>query len=120
MLTPLNVLWPAKTIVAGESSFTMSFIHNSMSSMKLLSKKCDDAPKSDVMVNFSGPGVAQLMTNEWPMPEGGDSIAYGVGTAWEGTRAGGAATRVDAAVTGGAGAGAMTVGDEVPLAMTIV
>ena len=64
MLTPLNVLWRAKTIVAGESSFTMSFIHDSMSPMRLLSKKCDDIPLSDVMVNFSGPGVAEVTTNE--------------------------------------------------------
>ena len=54
------------------------------------------------------------------MSEGGDSMAYGVGTAWEETGASGAATRIDAAVTGAAGVGAMTVGDDGPLAMTTV
>ena len=42
---------------------------------------CDDAPQSDVMVNFSGPGVAEPARNEASMPVGGDSVTYGVGAA---------------------------------------
>ena len=52
---------------------------------------------------------------------------YGVGTAWvvtgvgeAVTGAGGTATGVDGAVTGAAGPGAMTVGEDVPLAVTDV
>ena len=59
------------------------------------------------------------------MPDGGDSMTYGVGEAWEVTGvggavtgAGGAATRVDGAVTRVAGARARTVGKDLPLAMT--
>ena len=122
MLTPLSVLWPATTIVAGGSSFTMSFIRDSMSPMRLLSTKCDDAPQSNVMVNFSGPGVAEPARNEKPMPDGGDSLTYGVGAASDligvGETAngpGGVATGVDGTATSGeAGAGVMTVGVDVP------
>ena len=47
MLTPLSVLWPATTIVGGGSSFTMPFIRDSMSPIRLLSTKYDDALQSD-------------------------------------------------------------------------
>ena len=117
MLTPLNVLWPATTTVAGGSSFTMSFILDSKSPMRLLSKKCDDAPQPDVMVSFRGPGVVEPARNVKPMPDGGDSLTYGVGAASDligvggaVNGAGGAATGVDGAVTtGAAGAWTMTV-----------
>ena len=52
MLTPLSVVLPATTIVAGGLSFTMLFIRDSMSTMRWLSTKCDDIPQSEVMVNF--------------------------------------------------------------------
>ena len=42
----------------------MSFIRDSMSPIRFLSMKCDDAPESDVIVNFSGPGVAEPARNE--------------------------------------------------------
>ena len=70
MLTSLSVLWPATTIVAGGSSFTVSFIRDLMSPMRLLLTKGDDAPQSDVMVNFSGPGVAEPTRNEKSIPDG--------------------------------------------------
>ena len=91
----------------------MSFIRDSMSPMRLLSTKCDDAPQSDVMVNFSGSGVAEPARNEKPMLDGGDSMTYGVGAASEVTGVGGG-------VTGAGGAGAMAVGEDVSLAMTVV
>ena len=99
MLTPLSVLWPATTIVTGGSSFTVSFTRESMSPMRLLSTKCDNAPQSNVMVNFSGPGVAEPARNETTMPDGADSLTYGVGAASALTGVAGAATRVDGAVT---------------------
>ena len=123
----LNMLWPETTIVAGGSSFMMFFIRDSMSPMRLLSTKCDSAPQSDIMVNFSGPGIAEPAKNENPMPDGGDSMTYGVGAAWEvtgvgggKTGAGGAATRVDRGVTRAAGTEAITVDEDVPLAVTAV
>ena len=64
ILTLLSMLWPATTAVAGGSSFTMSFIRDSMSPMRLLSPKCDDAPQFEVMVSLSGPGVAEPAKNE--------------------------------------------------------
>ena len=64
ILTPLSVQWPATRIVAGGSSFSISFISNSMSSMKWLSTKCDDAPQFDVMVVFTGPGVVEPTMNK--------------------------------------------------------
>ena len=63
MLTRLNVLLPASTTVVGGSIFTMSLIRDSMSTMRLLSTDCDDAPRSDVL-GFSGPGVAAPARNE--------------------------------------------------------
>ena len=61
------------------------------------------------------------------MPDGGDSTTYGVGAAWEVTGvcgglpgAGRAATEAEGAVAGAAGAGAITVGEDVPLAVTAV
>ena len=121
MLTPLSVLWPATMIIAGGSSFTISFIRDSMSPMRLL------WPQSDVIVNFSGPVLAELARNEKPMPDEGDSMTYGAGAASEVTGvgggvtgAGGGAAGVDGKVTGTAGAGAMTVGEDVPLTVTVV
>ena len=105
MLTPLSVLWPATTIVAGGSSFMMSFIRASMSPMRLLSTKCDEAPQSNVMVNFSGQGIVGPARNEKPMPDGGDSMTYRVGEASEVTEVGGGITGAG----GAAGAGAMAV-----------
>ena len=64
MPTLLRVLWPARTIVAGGSNFTMSFIRGLMSPMRQLLMKCDGGPQSEVMVNFSGPGVPKLARNE--------------------------------------------------------
>ena len=55
----LSVLWLAPTIVAGGLSFTMPSIRDSMSPMDVLSTECDDAPQSEVMINFSGPGGAE-------------------------------------------------------------
>ena len=80
------------------------------------------------MVNFSGLGVPELTRNEEPMPDEGDPMAlYSVRAAWEVTGAGGAetgaaraATGVEGTVTGAAGAGAMTVGKDVPLAVNVV
>ena len=127
MLTPLSVLWPATTIVAGGSSFMMFFIRNWMSPMKLLSMKCDKAPQSGVMMSFSGPGVAEPAGNEKPLPDGADSMTSGVGAASEVTGvsggvpgAGGEATGVYEEITGAAKAETMTVGEDVPLAVTIV
>ena len=121
MLTPLSLLWPATIIVAGGSSFTVSFIRDSMSPMRLLSTKCDGAPQSDVMVNFSGPGVAEPARNEEPMPDGGDSLTYDVGAASDLTGVGGAVNGAGGTVTTGeAGAGVMTVGVDVPSAATAV
>ena len=128
MLTPLSMLWPATTIVAGGLSFTMFFIRDSMSPMRLLPTKCDDAPQSVVMVNLIEPGVAEPARNEKPTPDEGDSLTNGVGAASGLTEvgravngAGGAVTGVDGAVpTGEAGAGAMTGGVHVPLAVTAV
>ena len=54
----LSVLWPATTIVTNGSSFTMSFMRDSMSPMRCLSAKCNDAALFEVMVNFGGLGVA--------------------------------------------------------------
>ena len=96
--------------------------------MRLLLTKCDDAPHSDIMMNFSGPGVAEPARNEKPMPDGGDSLTYDVGAASDLTGVGGAvngtgwaATGKDRAVaTGKTGAGAITVGENVPLAVTAV
>ena len=45
---------------------------------------------------------------------------YGVEAAWEVTRAGGAMAGATGAVTGATGAGAMTVGEDVSLAVTAV
>ena len=42
-----------------------------VSPMRLLSTKCDDTPQSNVMMNFSGPGVAGPARNECSMPDGG-------------------------------------------------
>ena len=127
MLTPLSVLWPATTIVAGGSSLTMSFIRASMSPMRLLSTKCDDAPQSDVMIDFSGPGVAEPARNEKPMPDGGDSMTYGVRVASDVTEVGDevnrpdwAATGVDGEVTGDPGAGAIAVGEDMSLVVAAV
>ena len=64
MLTPLSVLWLATTIVADGSSITMSFIHDSMSPMGLLSTKYDDALQPEIIVNFSGPGAVEPVRNE--------------------------------------------------------
>ena len=78
MLAPLSVLWPSTTIVAGGASF------DSKRPMRWLSTKCDDAPQSEVMVNFSGPGVVESAKNEQSMPDGGDSMTlYSVGVAWD-------------------------------------
>ena len=44
--------------------------------------------------------------------------SYGVGEAWEASGAGGEVTGVGEAVTGAAGAEAMTVDEDVPLAVT--
>ena len=89
----------------------MSFIRDSMSTMRLLSTKGDDAPQFNVMVNFSGPGVAELARNGKPIPDGGDSLTYGVGVVSDLTGVGGAvngagraATKVDGAVPTGAAA----------------
>ena len=89
--------------------------------------KCDAAPQSDIMVNFSGPGVAESARNEKLMPDGGDSVTYGVGAAREVTGvgggvtgAGGAATGVDGAVTRAVEVEAITVGEDVLLAATAV
>ena len=127
MVSPLSVPWPATTVVAGRPSFMMSFIRHSMSPTRLLSINCENAPQSDVMVSFSGPGVAELARNEKSIPDGGDSRTYGVRAASKETEvgggvtgAGGAATGVDWKVTGAAEAGAMTVGKDVPLAVTAV
>ena len=106
----------------------MSFIHDSMSPMRFLPTKYGDGLQYDVMVNFGWPGVAEPARNEKPMPDGGDSLTYGVGAASDligvggpVNGAGGATTGVDGAVTiGEAGAGAMTVGIDVPLAVTAV
>ena len=92
MLVPLDALWPATTIVAGGSSFTMSFIRASMSPMRLLFTKCDDVLQSDVMGNFSEPGVAERTRNEKPMSDGGDPMTYSVGAAREVTGVGGGVT----------------------------
>ena len=64
MLTHLSVLWPVTNFVAGESSFTVSFIHDSMSPMRLLSTEYIDVPQSEVIVHFSGPGVVASTKNE--------------------------------------------------------
>ena len=113
MLTPLSVLWQARTIVAGGPSLTVSLIRDSMSPMRLLWTKCDDAPQSDIMVNFRGPGVAKPAKNETPMPDGGDSMTYGVEAASN-------LTGVGEAVNGATRVGAMAVGEDVPLAVTAV
>ena len=113
-------LWPATTIVTGGSSFTLSFIRASMSPMRLLSTKCDDAPQSNAMVNFSGPGVAEPARNEKPMPDGGDSLAYGVGATSDLTGVGGTVNGEGGAATGAAGAGAMAVREDMPLAVTVM
>ena len=120
MLTPLSVLWPATTIVAGGSSFTMFFIRASMSPMRLLSNKCDDAPQSDVMANSRGPGGTGPARNEKPMPDGGDSLAYGIGEASDLTGVGGAVYGAGGAAARAAGEGMATVGEEIPLAVTAV
>ena len=57
-------VWPATTIVAGGSSFTMFFVRDSMSPMRLVSTKCGDALQSNAMVNFSEPEVAEPTRNE--------------------------------------------------------
>ena len=106
----------------------MSFIRDSMSPVRLLSTKCDDALQSEVMVNFSEPGVVESARNKKSMPYGGDSMTlYGVGEASEETGVGGAvagageqATGVDGTVTGVAGVHTMTVDEDVPLAATAV
>ena len=64
MLTPLRVLWLATMIAAAGSSFTMSFICDSMLPMRWLSTKWDDAPQSEVMISFSGPGVPKPARNK--------------------------------------------------------
>ena len=106
----------------------MSFVRDLMSPMRLLSTKCNDAPQSNVMVDFSVSGVAEPARNETLMSDRGDSLTYdvrtasdqiGVGGAVDG--ASGAATGVDGAVTTGeAGEEAMNVGKDVPLAVTAV
>ena len=101
MLTPLSVLWPVTTSVADGSSSMISFTHDSMSPMKRLSTKCDDAPQTKVMMNFSGPGVAEPAKNKESMPDGGGSVALNdVEAAWEVTRA--------------AEAGTIAVGEDAP------
>ena len=85
--------------------------------MSWLSTKFDDAPPSEVMMNFSGPGVAEPARKERPMPDGGDSMAlYDVGESWD-------VTATDEALTGAgkvvAGAGAMAGGEDVQLAVTL-
>ena len=77
-----------------------------------MSTKCDDAPQLDVMVNFSGPGVAELARNKKSMPDGGELMTYGVGASSEVTGVGGGvtgagevATGADGTITGAAGAG---------------
>ena len=65
------------------------------------------------MVNFRGPGVAKPAKNEKPMPDGGDSMTYGVEVASNLTGVGGA-------VNGATRVGAMAVGEDVPLAVTAV
>ena len=64
MLARLSVLWPATTMVTGESSFTMPFIRDSMTPMRLMSTKCGDTPQVDVTVNFSGSEVGEPARNE--------------------------------------------------------
>ena len=94
----------------------MSSIRDSMSSMRLLWTKCHDALQSDVMVSFSGPGVAEPARDGTPMPDVGDSITYGVEAASEVTEVGGGAPGAG----GAAGAGAMTEGEDLLLAATAV
>ena len=80
MPTPLSVLWPATTIIIGGPSFTISFTRDSMSPVRWMSMKCDDAPQSEVMVNFGGSAVAESTRNEKPMPnEGNSMMLYVVG-----------------------------------------
>ena len=94
----------------------MFFRRDSMLSMRLLSTKCDDAPQSDVMVRFSRPGVAEPARDKTPMPGVGDLMTSGVGAASEVTGVGGKVREAG----GAAGAGAMTVGEDVLLAATAV
>ena len=60
----------AASAVTGEDdccnwmSLTMFFIHLLMSPMMRRSTKCDDAPLSKVMVDFSGPGAREPARNE--------------------------------------------------------
>ena len=80
------------------------------------------------LVYYIGPRVAEPVRNEKPMLDGGESSTYGVraasdliGVGGAVNGAGGTATGVDEAVTTReAGAGAMTVGVDVPLAVTAV
>ena len=64
ILIHLSVPWPAPMVVASGSSLTISFICDSMSPMRWLSTKYDDASQSKVMVNFSGPGILEPARNE--------------------------------------------------------
>ena len=92
----------------------MSYIHVSMSPIRLLSTKYDDTPQSDVMVTFSRPEVPELTRNKQTMPDGGDLRGlYRIEACSE-------ITGPDGAVTGAARAGAMTVGKDVPLVVTAV
>ena len=119
MLTPLSVLWSATAIDRRRwIELHDFFIRNSISSTRLLSTKGDDARQSNVVVNFSGPGVAEPARNEKPMPDGGDSLTYIVGAAADLTAVGGAVNGAGEAATGAAGAGAMTAGGDVPLTVT--
>ena len=63
-LSPLRELWLTTTIVTSGSSLIVCFIRDLMSPMSLLSTKFDEAPQSDVMVNFNEPGVAEPARNE--------------------------------------------------------
>ena len=63
VLTSLRVLWPVTMIVAGGPSFTISFTRELLMSMSWLSTKCDNSPRSEVMVNFSGSGLPQAVRN---------------------------------------------------------
>ena len=53
------------------------------------------------------------------MPDGGDSLTYGVGAASDLTGVGGAVNGAGGAATGAAGAGAIT-GEDVPLTVIAV
>ena len=58
------MIMPAMTIGAGGSRLTMFFIRDSMTPMRLLLTKCDDALQFDVMANYSGPGELEPARNK--------------------------------------------------------